>query len=146
MVTIVWYMTSRSLAEIYQSFGRGSLPVSSSLPYSLYFNVSHPKTTISTLLQISKLLQTDIHKICNVSVAKTPGWGPAMTTSDVLPYLITGIQETALCQNNWIQSDRNHKKILIFSRSDGIIYAPAMFVQTTARRTRKNCIFQVRLR
>jgi hypothetical protein len=32
------------------------------------------------------------------------------------------------------------QKILIFSRSDGLIYAPAMFVQTTARQTRKNSI------
>lgn len=54
MVTIVWYATSRSLVEIYQNFGEACR-----LP--LYFKVSHP-TTISTLLQISKFLKTDIHK------------------------------------------------------------------------------------
>jgi hypothetical protein len=32
------------------------------------------------------------------------------------------------------------QKILIFSRSGGLIYAPAMFVQTTARQTRKTSI------
>jgi len=41
---------------------------------------------------------------------------------------------------------QKQQKNLIFSRSDGLIYAPAMFVQTTAWRTRKNCIFQVRRR